>query len=51
MAAIDPPVFDNTKVTVIFVLGGPGAGMGNFMPFRKRLLSVIRQGHAMRAIG
>jgi len=28
MAAIDPPVFDNTKVTVIFVLGGPGAGKG-----------------------
>ncbi|KIM48983.1 hypothetical protein M413DRAFT_21286 [Hebeloma cylindrosporum] len=26
--AIDPPVFDNSKVTVIFVLGGPGAGKG-----------------------
>jgi len=24
---MDPPVFDNTKVTVIYVLGGPGAGM------------------------
>jgi len=27
-AAIDPPVYDNTKVTVVFVLGGPGAGKG-----------------------
>jgi hypothetical protein len=31
--AIDPPVFDNTKVTVIFVLGGPGAGMDECVPF------------------
>lgn len=22
----DKPVFDNSKVTVVFVLGGPGAG-------------------------
>ena len=22
------PVLDNSKITVIFVLGGPGAGMG-----------------------
>ena len=22
------PAFDNSKITVIFVLGGPGAGMG-----------------------
>ena len=31
--AIDPPVFDNTKVTVIFVLGGPGAGTDECLPF------------------
>ena len=29
--AIDSPVFDNTKVTVIFVLGGPGAGMDELL--------------------
>lgn len=31
--AIDPPVFDNTKVTVVFVLGGPGAGMDDLVLF------------------
>jgi len=29
MASVPPkPVFDNTKITVVFVLGGPGAGKG-----------------------
>ena len=27
-AAIDVPVFDSSKITVIYVLGGPGAGKG-----------------------
>ncbi|KAH6918862.1 UMP-CMP kinase [Coprinopsis sp. MPI-PUGE-AT-0042] len=28
MPAIDVPVFDSNKITVIYVLGGPGAGKG-----------------------
>ena len=27
------PIFEKEKVTVIFVLGGPGAGMPFFLPF------------------
>ena len=51
---MDPPVFDNTKVTVIYVLGGPGAGMQ--VTFWKKATTVYthslpRQGHAMRTIG
>lgn len=49
--AIDPPVFDNTKVTVIFVLGGPGAGVDEFAPFFVFTYSLPRQGHPMRTIG
>jgi hypothetical protein len=37
--AIDPPVFDNSKVTVVFVLGGPGAGMDEFVDYGFSLFS------------
>jgi hypothetical protein len=37
------PVFDGNKVTVIFVLGGPGAGTISLFPVR-HLLDKLMQG-------
>jgi UMP-CMP kinase len=34
-----PPVFDSQKVTVVFVLGGPGAGMPVQYPIRYFFIS------------
>jgi len=46
--ATEPPVYDNTKVTVVFVLGGPGAGMGEielfFLKKKKQLTICLGKG-------
>ena len=44
------PALDNSKITVIFVLGGPGAGAGSqcTQPQVRSSYSVNRQGYTMR---
>lgn len=43
------PALDNSKITVVFVLGGPGAGMGLQLtrPRVRGSWSVYRQGHTV----
>lgn len=52
--SLDQVAFDDKLVTVIFVLGGPGAGTSTSVAFLKRLhrdngADEIRKGHTVRA--
>ena len=42
------PVFDHEKVTVLFVLGGPGAGQPSSLRARAAASPAARQGHSVR---
>jgi dephospho-CoA kinase len=42
-----PPAFDNSKIMVIYVLGGPGAGKSSVVIFERLAEHVYRQRNAM----